>query len=287
MPSANDLGFARSQDNSFNAFLVVLVVAAVFGVNTAALGSNLTHVIPAGLQFETCFTILVAVSMIVADLMSTSVLPQRFHVSEHIHPPLHRETVTVVVVVPVLGFVVRIWLHRSCDPSSNHEYFIAKKLLPRSCGSPLLQNELWTTTIRQYTLAQFLLVDVHESIHPCLCGNTRPGLRYSCDVRVLYDVDLLLLPSTWKTLSMLARPRNHSSAPGFQIRMVSLPSASEYIVTGLTFLSTSNHTEILGNVLVSVPQFSVAMLTLATDISSCVHTNFIASIGNNTSARSA
>ena len=58
MPPANDLAFARSQDNSSDVFLVVLVVAAVFGVHAAALGSNLTHVIPAGLQDETCFTIL-------------------------------------------------------------------------------------------------------------------------------------------------------------------------------------------------------------------------------------
>ena len=60
MPSANDLGFARSQDISFKAFLVVLVV----------LGSKLTHVIPADLLFETGSMIWVAVSMIVADLMS-------------------------------------------------------------------------------------------------------------------------------------------------------------------------------------------------------------------------
>ena len=42
----------------------------------------------------------------------------------------------IVVAVQILGFVGRIWLHRFCVPSSAHEYFVAKILLPQSCGSP-------------------------------------------------------------------------------------------------------------------------------------------------------
>ena len=122
MPPANDLGFVRSQDNSLNVFLVVLVVATVFVVNTAAFGSNLTHVIPPGLQFETCFTILVAVSVIVADLMSTLC---SFNAFTSRNTSILHSTVKTVVVVLALGFVVRIWLHLFCVPSNTHEYFIA------------------------------------------------------------------------------------------------------------------------------------------------------------------
>ena len=59
MPPANDITFARSQDNSSNVSLVILVVAAVFGVRAAALDCfNLVHLTPADLQDETRFTIL-------------------------------------------------------------------------------------------------------------------------------------------------------------------------------------------------------------------------------------
>ena len=61
MPPANDLALARSQDSSSDVFLVVLVI----------LRSNLTYVIPAGLQDETCFAISVFVSVIVAALVSS------------------------------------------------------------------------------------------------------------------------------------------------------------------------------------------------------------------------
>ena len=89
MPPANDLGFARSQDNPFDVILVVLVDAAVTS-NTAALGSNLTHVISAGLQSETCFAIMVFAPTIVANALSTSVplstLP-RFGTHQSSTPP--------------------------------------------------------------------------------------------------------------------------------------------------------------------------------------------------------
>ena len=45
-------------------------------------------------------------------------------------------------------------------------------------------------------------------------------------------------------------------------------------VNGLTFLSQSNHTKMLCNALVSVPQLSAVTLILATDISNCVRRRF-------------
>ena len=144
----------------------------------------------------------------------------------------------------------------------------------------LLQSELWTTTAHQHTLAQFLMVDVHESIHPCLCGTTRPGLQYSCAVSVLCDVDLLLLPSTWKHFRYLRVCETivHCVLIDLDADQSPAHKASSFrwdrcyahlsTVNGLTFLTTSNHTEIPSNVLVSVPQLSGVMLILV--VSSCV-----------------
>ena len=123
---------------------------------------------------------------------------QRFHVLEHINPRLTlHQCACTVVVVPVLSFMVRIRLHCFCVLSSTRKCCDATKLLPRLCNSPCSRmtfgqqpydNTLWLN----------LLVDVHESIHSCLYGNTRPVLWCTCDVPVLYDVDLLLLRLTWK-----------------------------------------------------------------------------------------
>ena len=153
----------RSQDNS----------SAVFGF-------HLTDVILAHPKFETCFTILVAVTMIVADLMS-----------------ILRSTVKLPLRTTVLV------------PSSSSQYLvlgygffsIATAFPPTLTNTSLrkktatllrLQNELWTT-MRQHPLAQFPLVDVHESIRSCLCGN---GRVQDCGTLAKYVRLLLLLPLT-------------------------------------------------------------------------------------------
>ena len=153
-------------------FLVALVVAAVFGVNTAALGCfQLVS------NFETCFTILVAVSCPLCSFnvftsWNTSILHSTGKLSSSSqHSALWYKLCSIASARP--------------PELTNTSLRKKKKLLPRSYGSPWSRIKLWSTTIQQYTLAQFLLVDVHESIHPCLCGNTRPRLQYSSTERVL------------------------------------------------------------------------------------------------------
>ena len=216
---------------------------------------------------------------------------QRFHVLNHINPRLHHETVIaqhcacIVVVIPVLDFVVRIRLLRFCVPSSTHNHFVATKLLPQTCVSSCSKMPSLSTTVRQYTLTQFLLVDVHESTHPCLCGSTRPELQCSCDVRVLCDVDLLSFPSTcerlhcfrickltlhFKLIDLHADkfPAHKISSFGWDRRHSPLNT-----VNSLTFLVTSNHTEMLCTVLVSISQLSDVMFILVTDVSNRVRRN--------------
>ena len=114
MPPADDTALARSQRNSSSAFLIVSAVLAS---------------VP-GLMIET------------DHVEVYFVLQHCFHFWEHIDPRLHQEVVTVhthaciVVIAQTPSFVVHIWLHRHCVPTSFHENFIAEKLLPQTCRFP-------------------------------------------------------------------------------------------------------------------------------------------------------
>ena len=157
MPAANDLASARSKDYSSDVFPIVFVVEAVF--------SNLTHVMPAGLPVpmivDTSMSTLC--SFIAFTSWNTSILNSTMKLS------LCPYVCASSSFFQVLGFVVRIWLHRF---SAFHPVLMSASLRRYSCHNDAALCSRMRRTIRQFTLAQFLLVDVYESSHPCLCGNT-------------------------------------------------------------------------------------------------------------------
>ena len=116
-----------------------------------------------------------------------------------------------------------------------------------------------------------------------VCVKTRNRTLQDCSklvMSVLCDVDLLLLPSTWETLAMLGVCETFvlidlsaDKSPARKVSLFSWDRCDPHMssIGGLTFLHLSNHTEMLCNALVSVPQLSVVMLLLVTDISNCVH----------------
>ena len=119
--------------------------------------------------------------------------------------------------------------------------FIAKKLLPRLCGSPCSRmsfgqqpydNTLWLSFSWWMCMNQVFHVCVETRVQEC--GTL--AMYAFCLI-----LTCLLLPLTWKTLSMLARPRNHSSAPSFQLWTGSLPYAPEYSHWPHTFSHVESH----------------------------------------------
>ena len=103
--------------------------------SSAVFGFNLTHVIRADLQDETCFTILVSVPMIQSTLRCPSSTPPWncpcAHTSSH-----RRRCSKSLALWYAFGSIA------SAVPSSAHEYFVAKNTLATIVRLSLLQNEL-------------------------------------------------------------------------------------------------------------------------------------------------
>ena len=145
---------ARSQSNSSSAFLIVFVVAAVPSDGAAACDCSNTahaiksraclgfafHVKPAGVQDRTRFTtwhqcpdhvqwfnsrwcaLCAPTSLSRLETHRSSTPPWK-------RPRAHTHT-RIVVIAQTLSFLVHIWLHRHCVPTSFHENLIVQKLLP-------------------------------------------------------------------------------------------------------------------------------------------------------------
>ena len=122
-------------------------------------------------------------------------------------------------------------------------------------------NTIWLSFSRWTCMDQFIHV----------CVETRCN-SVSCDDRARCEVDLLLLQSTWKMLSTLACLRNHrtfrvghlnaAKSPAHKVSILRWDRCHTHMSTlnGITFLFPWNHTGMLCNALVSVPQLSRVML---------------------------